>query len=282
MRKYLPYLALLFGITGLGFSAIFVKWANAPGAVSGFYRMSIAAAVMVIPFGLGARKAAPLSRPHVWLAVAGGLFFAADLAAWNTGVLITNAANATLMGNTSPFWVSLGALFLFKEKLRPAFWAGLALAMLGAFVILGGDYLIHPTLGWGDTLALIAGFFYGAFFFGGATRPRKTKLADRLVDFSAIERGRASYFQPGHPSTAVRLSADNLLELDRHCADHASGRLSVDQLCPRPSSGLARRPHLAGPTGAHCLPRRAVVRAILGAAPDRGRPHCAGRHLDCP
>lgn len=179
MKNYLPYLALLFGVTGLGFSAIFVKWANAPGAVSGFYRMSIAAAVMVIPFGLGARKAAPLSRPHVWLAVVGGLFFAADLAAWNTGVLITNAANATLMGNTSPFWVSLGALFLFKEKLRPAFWAGLALAMLGAFVILGGDYLIHPTLGWGDTLALVAGFFYGAFFL--AAQRAREKLSSLIA-----------------------------------------------------------------------------------------------------
>src|SRR3972149_7042801 len=131
MGKYLPYLALLFGISGLGFSAIFVKWANTPGAVSGFYHMSVAAAVMVILFGVGARKAAPLSLRHVWLAVSGGLFFAADLAAWNTGVLITNAANATLMGNTSPFWVSLGALFLFQEKLRPAFWVGLALSGIG-------------------------------------------------------------------------------------------------------------------------------------------------------
>jgi drug/metabolite transporter (DMT)-like permease len=132
--------------------------------VSGFYRMAIAAAVMALPFGARAGRRAPLSRRHIGLAVLAGLFFAGDLAAWNTGVLITNAANATLFGNTSPFWVSLGALVLFKEKLRPTFWGGLLMAMLGAAVILGGDFLTYPRLGLGDLLALLAGFFYGGFF----------------------------------------------------------------------------------------------------------------------
>ena len=159
-----PYLALVVGIVSLGFSAIFVKWANAPGGVSGFYRMAIAASVMVIPFAIQAQRRAPLSRRHIGFAILAGLFFAGDLAAWNTGVLITSAANATLFGNTSPFWVSLGALILFKEKLRPTFWGGLALTLLGAGVILGSDFSLHPHLGLGDLLTLLGGFFYGMFF----------------------------------------------------------------------------------------------------------------------
>ncbi len=177
-RRFLPYLALVFGIGGLGFSAIFVKWANAPGAVSGFYRVVIAAGVLALPFGAQAKRRAPLSRWHVWIAVLAGLFFASDLAAWNTSVLITSAANATLFGNTSPFWVSLGALILFKEKLRPTFWAGVLAAMLGAMTILGGDFLIHPTLGLGDLLALLAGFFYGGFFL--ATQRAREKLSSLI------------------------------------------------------------------------------------------------------
>lgn len=163
-RRFFPYLALGIGVIGLSFSAIFVKWAGVPGAASGFYRMAIAAAVMAIPFGSQARQRRPLSRRHVWLAALGGLMFAGDLAAWNTGVLITSAANATLLGNTSPLWVSLGALIFFKEKLKPGFWAGLLLAMLGAASILGADFLAHPIFGIGDLLSLVAGFFYGAFF----------------------------------------------------------------------------------------------------------------------
>ena len=171
-----PYLALILGLASIGLSAIFVKWANAPGAVSGFYRMAIATVVMTIPFVISLRREItnyelripnsklPLTTYHVFLAILAGLFFAGDLATWNTAVLIGNAANATLFGNTAPVWVSFGALILFKEKLRPAFWVGLTFAMLGAGVILGGDFLQHPQIGIGDLLGLLAGFFYGMFF----------------------------------------------------------------------------------------------------------------------
>ncbi|MBM4424169.1 MAG: DMT family transporter [Chloroflexi bacterium] len=162
-RRILPYLALLVGIFGLGFSAIFVKWANAPGAVSGFYRMAIATAVMAAPFGIEARRRAPISQRHLWFAVLAGLFFACDLGTWNTSVLLTSAASATLFGNTSPLWVSLGAMLLFKEKLRPGFWAGLTLTMIGTLVIVG-ENIDAPSVNLGSVLAIIAGVFYAGFF----------------------------------------------------------------------------------------------------------------------
>lgn len=171
----MPYLALVFAIIGLGFSAIFVKLANAPGPVSGFYRMSIAALVLALPFSAQAKQQAPLSKKHLALAALSGLFFAADLGSWNTAVLITNAANATLLGNTSPLWVSLGAVLLFKEKLRPIFWLGLLITLMGSFVILGSDFIQHPTLGWGDLLAAVAGFWYACFFL--ATQRVREKLS---------------------------------------------------------------------------------------------------------
>jgi len=173
--RIFPYLTLILGLAGIGISAIFVKWANAPGPVSGFYRMVIAASVMAIPFGVQAKRRAPLSSRHVFFAALAGLFFAGDLAAWNTAVLIGNAANATLFGNTAPVWVSFGALILFKEKLRPTFWSGLAVALLGAGVILGGDFLQHPTLGIADMLGLVSGFCYGMFFL--ATERARDKLS---------------------------------------------------------------------------------------------------------
>ncbi len=174
-RTALPYLALAFGIVALGLSAVFVRWANVPGAVSGFYRVGIAAAVMALPVLVAQRRAAarrasslPTSHnptfPYLLYAVLAGLFFVGDLATWNTAVLITNAANATLFGNTAPLWVGLGALLLFKEKLAPRFWMGLVIALAGAAVILGRDFLAHPTLGLGDLLALTTGFFYAGFF----------------------------------------------------------------------------------------------------------------------
>ncbi|MCL4393520.1 MAG: DMT family transporter [Chloroflexi bacterium] len=175
----LPYLALFSGLAVIGFSAIFVKWANAPGPVTGFYRMAIAAAVTAIPFGVQAKRGSRARPRHLFFAVLAGLFFAGDLATWNTAILITNAANATLFGNTSPLWVGMGALILFKERLRPMFWGGVLLAMFGAAVILGQDFLIHPMLGTGDLLGLLSGFFYGMFFL--ATERARGGLRSLLV-----------------------------------------------------------------------------------------------------
>lgn len=180
-NSYLPYFALVVGTVGLSLSAMFVRWSGAPGPVAGFYRVSIAAAVMALPVLIRTRREAGQTAPgkkqsrgfwqqvsgrHVLIAALAGLFFSGDLATWNTSVMMTSAANATLLGNTAPIWVSLVALVLFKEKLGRVFWAGLALTMAGAVVILGGDSLnsvLHPTLGLGDLLAMTAGVFYGGF-----------------------------------------------------------------------------------------------------------------------
>jgi drug/metabolite transporter (DMT)-like permease len=197
LHAYLPYLALVIGVSALGFSAIFVKWANAPGTVTGFYRVAIAALVTAIPFALHARRSVLRSTQHVprlsplatrhslsairhlLFAILAGLLFSGDLATWNSAVLLTSAANATLFGNTAPLWVGIGALIFLRERLRAGFWLGLALAVLGAAVILSEDLLTHPTLGLGDLLGLCAGFFYGMFML--ATQ----RARERLPTFAA-------------------------------------------------------------------------------------------------
>jgi drug/metabolite transporter (DMT)-like permease len=159
-----PYVALALGTLGLGLSAIFVRWAGAPGAVAGFYRMGLAALVMALPAAARLRPPARFTRRHVALAVLAGLFFAGDLASWNTALFYTTAANATLLGNTAPVWVGLAALLLFRERLGREFWLGLGLALGGALLIMSADFLRHPSLGLGDLLSLVAGLFYAGFF----------------------------------------------------------------------------------------------------------------------
>lgn len=160
----LAYLSLGVGILALGFSAIFVRWANAPGAATSFYRMGIAVVVMAWPFYRNASRQKDLSRRGVAMAVWGGLFFAADLAFWTSGVLLSGATNPTLLANTAPLWVGLGALVFFRERLRLKFWAGLALAMSGAVVILGIDAGRAVEFGLGSLYGLLAAIFYGGYY----------------------------------------------------------------------------------------------------------------------
>src|SRR5512142_2339028 len=141
--------------------------------------MILAVAVTAIPMAVQARRSAGVSQRHIWFALLGGLLLALDLWVWNNGALITSAANAMVFGNTSVFWVAIGGVVLFHERLRPVFWGGLVLALLGVLVILGNDFFAHPTLGVGDLMTLLGGFCYGAFFIATA------RARDQLSAFVA-------------------------------------------------------------------------------------------------
>lgn len=156
------YIVLLLGVLGMGFSGIFVSMAGAPGAVAGVYRTGIACLVLAIPFVLNFQhRPWPLPR-EVAIAMLAGVFFAADLFFWNTGILISGATNPTLMGNTAPIWVGLGSVIFFHERPNRLFWIGLFIALAGAAVILGADVL--NNIGLGTFFGLLSGMFYGGYF----------------------------------------------------------------------------------------------------------------------
>jgi drug/metabolite transporter (DMT)-like permease len=163
------YGALALGIVCIALSAIFVKLAiGVPGTVSAFYRVAIAAVALAFPFARGQarkRRAGGVRLGwRIWtLAVVAGVFFALDLAFWNTSLGVTSAANATLLGNDAPLVVGLGALILFGERPRATYWLGLVVALLGMSVIVGWDIFTRSALGGGDLLALLAGVFYAGY-----------------------------------------------------------------------------------------------------------------------
>lgn len=160
----IPYLALFAGLLLLGMSAILVRLADAPGTVAAWYRVALAVVVVAPAFAIQVRRRGWPQRRGLLLAALGGLLFAGDLAAWSTGVMISGATNPTLLANTAPLWVGLGALLLFKENLGRGFWAGLALALAGAALVLGLDARASLSLGVGTLLGLLAGVFYGGYF----------------------------------------------------------------------------------------------------------------------
>lgn len=191
------YLALGVGIVCLGFSGIFVRWANAPGPVPSFYRMVVSVVLLAWPFYEGIKTGNSLPRQGLRIAVLGGLFFAADLAFWASGVVLSGATNPTLLANTAPLWVGLGALLFFRERLSGMFWAGLLLAIVGAVVILGLDSLRAVSFGLGTLFGLFSGIFYGGY---SLITQRGRETLDSLT-----------YFWPAAVSSTVALFVLNLV-----------------------------------------------------------------------
>ena len=158
------YLSLGIGVLALSFSAMFVRWANAPGPITAFYRMFFSI-FLLLPFFIQRTNVNPATKTRVIIfPLLAGVFTALDLALWNTSLSYTTAANATLLGNTAPLWVALGTWLILKQKLSSAFWRGLVITLLGAALILGTDFLLHPRFGIGDVMAMFTGFFYGIYY----------------------------------------------------------------------------------------------------------------------
>lgn len=161
----MPYVGLLAGILSLSMSAIFVRWANAPGIVMAFGRMSVATLAIAPVFAWKLKKMpAKLGWGELGLAALGGLMIALDHSSWNTSILFTNIANATLFNNLSPLWVALIAWIFLRERLPLRFWLGLFITMTGAAVIFGTSLWRDAQLNSGDAIAVLSSLFYALYF----------------------------------------------------------------------------------------------------------------------
>jgi drug/metabolite transporter (DMT)-like permease len=166
-ERWRAYLTLAIAIAGISWSAIFVRWAGVPGTVSAFYRVLIAGAVLWVWRGVrGVRGATrPFDRRAAWIAVAGGVFFALDLALWNTAVMKTEAAVASLLGNNTPIFVGILTWLVLRRRPRNSFWIGLALSLAGCVLIIGAGLTSGGTRNsmTGDVLAITASVFFAAY-----------------------------------------------------------------------------------------------------------------------
>ena len=161
-RRLGAYLALIAGIVCIAWSAIFVRWTDIPGPASAFYRMLIPA-MALLPTFLFDRKRKSVNGRTLWIIGLGGLFFALDLALYNTSILQTSAANATLLGNNTPIVVGLLTWLIFRKRPASTFWVGLLIAVSGTLVILWADLGHHTRFGIGDLMALGAAACFAVY-----------------------------------------------------------------------------------------------------------------------
>lgn len=162
--RALPYLALFSGTLALSLSGLFIHWAQAPGTVTSFYRMTFASLIL-LPFIARRTRAQGLPSGRILLLpILAGLFVALDHGFWSTAMDYTQIGTATLINNIAPLWVALFAAIFWRERLTPGFWAGLALVIAGVSVVFGNDLLHRPHFSGGDFLALLSSFAYTAYY----------------------------------------------------------------------------------------------------------------------
>jgi drug/metabolite transporter (DMT)-like permease len=162
-----PLSTMLFGAVLISTSAVFVRWVDMGPTASAFWRMALAASMLLPIAWFGVMRGAARLRPtrHVLGLVAlAAVFFSLDLWMWHRSILYVGVGLATLLGNFQVFMLAgYGALVL-GEHGGWRLWAGLMLAVVGLALMLVPDWAsfdarFHAGIGFGlGTGVAYAGF----------------------------------------------------------------------------------------------------------------------------
>ncbi|MDB5923530.1 MAG: hypothetical protein JWN13_2466 [Betaproteobacteria bacterium] len=156
--------ALLGGAAAIGTSALFVKVSETGPVSTAFWRVFLALPILYAWTRIDQHRSTdPVTRGNLRLMLLAGFFFAGDLAVWHWSIVLTSVANATLLANCAPIFVTLAAWLMFRRRPRALFIAGLALAMLGMALLLRGDFTHGERALLGDALGIITAMFYAAY-----------------------------------------------------------------------------------------------------------------------
>lgn len=179
------FAALLLANLFLAFGPWMVRLADVGPVAAAFWRLALAIPLLLF----FARWQSGRTFSPGWAMgatiVLGGLFFAADLAAWHYGIVRTKMANATLFGNSSSLLFAAYGFIVMRMLPRPAQAAALLLAGIGAVLLLGSSYELSPRNFAGDLFAILAGFFY-ALYLIAIDRARKVMAPMPVLALSTI------------------------------------------------------------------------------------------------
>ncbi|MFO7587527.1 MAG: DMT family transporter [Gemmatimonadota bacterium] len=166
-----PVLAL--AALGTSSGAVLVRLADAPAAVTAFWRLALSVALLLPALAAtrGWREWRVLGRRELALLPLAGACLAFHFIAWFRSLDYTSVASSTVLVSMHPLFVgALSALWL-REPPGRVEWAGIVIAVLGAACIGWGDFLSGPDPLRGDLLAIAAAGF-GALYFAVGRRLR--------------------------------------------------------------------------------------------------------------
>jgi len=182
--------ALLLGATAIGLAPIFVRLSELGPVATAFYRMFLSLPVLGIWLWTERHRNRPRPatsdrRTMRWL-VAAGLFFAADLAVWHWSIRITTVANATLLANLAPLFVTLASWAIFGQRFRAGFLVGMAFALAGAFVLMGASLGFGRARLFGDLLGVLTAVFYAGYLISVARLRTGASTATVMFGSAAV------------------------------------------------------------------------------------------------
>jgi drug/metabolite transporter (DMT)-like permease len=170
--------AIITGALFIGFAPIFVRLIDVGYTAAGFWRVALSLPVLWLLWYPRRAKPGPATTSSFrWLLFA-GVFFAADLAVWHQSIRFTSVANATLLANLCPVFVTIGSVLWLGERISRGFVAGLALALAGSGLLVASSFSISLETVMGDALGVGAAVVYTGYLLIVSRERRRSSAAE--------------------------------------------------------------------------------------------------------
>lgn len=158
-----PLLRLFAGAVFISFSAVWVRLTSVSPTASGFYRLAIGGAALLLVL-LVTKRRFELSRRAWQILAAGTVFFALDIWFFHASIVIVGPGLSTLLSNFQVFFMMLGGVLFLGQKPRLLQLIAIPLALFGLGLIVGFDWrALSAEYRWGVIVGLLAGLFYAAY-----------------------------------------------------------------------------------------------------------------------
>ncbi|WP_309091738.1 DMT family transporter [Domibacillus sp.] len=149
-------LPLFIAVVAISFSAIFVKWSDAPASILSMYRM-ILASLFLLPVVWRKRSEFERIQRKDWmLLILSGLFLAFHFVLWFGSLKLTTVASSTIILALQPLVSMAGGFLLFRERTNAASLATMGVAIIGAVMIGWGDFGLSREAILGDLLSFLS------------------------------------------------------------------------------------------------------------------------------
>ncbi|UOE96155.1 DMT family transporter [Alkalihalobacillus sp. LMS39] len=147
---------LVLSIILISFSAIFVKWSEAPPTILAMYRMWFACVFLLPVLWIKRKEIIQIHFTQWSLLFCSGIFLALHFGLWFASLTLTTVASSTIILALQPIIALIGGFFIFKERTTTSAITTMTVAIIGAMMVGWGDFGLSDEAILGDILSFLS------------------------------------------------------------------------------------------------------------------------------